>query len=547
MGNTLLTESCCKGDSGSGAPPITIGVMLRQSADRWPDSLALREVDASGAFGRIWTYRALLHDAERLGRALASRHSPGARVAVYANNRPEWVLLELGCALAGLVLVTVNPASIAPELRFILEQSGADAVYYAESFRGNPLGEIARTVSQDLGLGATPLSDHEALFAGAQDGKLPEPGPYDAAQIQYTSGTTGQPKGALLHHHGLVRNALDTMRGGDVGPGAVFVICTPLFHTTGCAIQVLGGLGLGATILLPPAFDPVLTSRLIEQEQLAYALFVPTMLLAVIEAAKREGRDGGSIRRIMAGGSMVSPDLWRKAFEAFGAPVQIVYGQTESSPVITFCSVDDAPGDMIGTVGRPAPDTEVSIRDPLTNQVVPVGVQGEICSRGYHVMLGYYDNPQATAATIDVDGWLHTGDLGTMGDRGFVRITGRVKEMIIRGAENLFPVEIENAMLEHEAIAEVAVVGIPDDRWGEVVACFMRGTGTASPPCDVELKAFVRERLSPQKTPQHWVWVDQWPLTASGKIQKFKLREAFRAGEFGGEPALVNTAHPISR
>ncbi|HEY5723839.1 MAG TPA: AMP-binding protein [Allosphingosinicella sp.] len=527
----LPTLSRCSGDPGPGVPPMTIGEMFRESVERWPDVVALREVDPDGALARSWTYRELLRESERVGRALASRHAPGARVAVYANNVPEWVFLELGSAMAGLVLVTVNPAFILPELRYVLRQSAAEAVYFVESFRGNPLGEIARMAAEELGIRAVPLSDHQALFAGEHDGMLREPAPNDAAQIQYTSGTTGQPKGALLHHYGLARNALDTLRIGGVRPGTAFALCTPLFHTTGCAVQVLGGLGMGATILLPPAFDPALTARLIDREKLGFALFVPTMMIAVMEAARRDGHDLGSVRRIMAGGSMVAPEIWRNALDAFGARVQIVYGQTECSPVITLCAAEDSPEDMTDSVGRPISAVEVSIRDTNTNQAVPVGVHGEICCRGYLLMLGYHENPKATAATIDSEGWLHTGDLGTMDSRGFVRVTGRVKEMIIRGGENLFPVEIENAMLEHEAIAEAAVVGIPDEKWGELVACFMRGKNSTRPE-ECDLKAFVRERLSPQKTPQHWIWVDQWPLTASGKIQKFKLRESFVAGEY---------------
>ena len=493
--------------------------------------MALREVGADGVFRRSWTYAELYADCERLGRALASRHPPGARVAIYANNVPEWVLLEFGAALAGLVLVTVNPASIAPELRYILEQSQAEAVYYAEEFRGNPLGDIARATAAGLGIPAIAIADHEALFDGEARGELRDVSPHDPAQIQYTSGTTGRPKGALLHHHGLVRNGIDLLLDGGVGPGAVFVLCTPLFHTTACALQVLGGFALGATILIPPAFDPELTATLIDREKVGFGLFVPTMLLTVIEAAQRSGQDLSSVKRIMAGGAMVAPQLWRDAERAFGARVQIAYGQTECSPVITRVAFDDAVEDMMETVGRAAPGTEVSIRDPRTNQAVPFGEQGEICCRGYQLMLGYYRNPEATAATIDGEGWLHTGDLGTMDERGFVRITGRVKEMIIRGAENLFPVEIENAILEHPAIAEVAVVGVPHDTLGEEVACFMRVADDTERPGDAELKTFVRERLSAQKTPSHWRWVEAWPMTASGKIQKFKLREAFAAEE----------------
>ncbi|MGH6729990.1 MAG: AMP-binding enzyme, partial [Sphingomicrobium sp.] len=206
-------------------------------------------------------------------------------------------------------------------------------------------------------------------------------------------------------------------------------------------------------------------------------------------------------------------------------------GQTETSPVITHAWRDDIEPDLSGTIGQPLPHMDVAILAMADKSVCPVGVQGEICCRGYHVMAGYNDNPEATAAAIDGDGWLHTGDLGTMDSRGYLKITGRVKDMIIRGGENLFPAEIENAMLEHEAVLEAAVVGIPDAKWGELVACFMRPRGTEKPE-PAALKAFIRERLSPQKTPAFWIWVDQWPMTGSGKIQKFALRDAFVRGDY---------------
>ncbi|MEM9263050.1 MAG: AMP-binding protein, partial [Pseudomonadota bacterium] len=213
-----------------------------------------------------------------------------------------------------------------------------------------------------------------------------------------------------------------------------------------------------------------------------------------------------------------------------GAPVQIVYGQTEASPVITQAWYTDNLADLTETIGQPVPYTDVAILKPNSQDVVGCDEIGEICCRGYLVMTGYNDNPEATASAIDKEGWLRTGDLGRMDQRGYVTITGRVKEMIIRGGENLFPAEIENALLEHDAISEIAVVGIPDDKWGEQVACFMKAAEGAALPSAQDLKTFVRERLSPQKTPLYWSWVEEWPLTGSGKIQKFKLREAFEAG-----------------
>jgi len=527
-----LKESYFPAQGDQDIAPLTIGEMLRQSVAREPDQVALKELTYEGDIARVWTYAELLSDVERLARALASRHAEGARIAVYANNLPEWVLLELACGLAGVILVTVNPAYQKRELKYVLEQSSSEAIYYVSDFRGNPMQEIADAVCDEIPgiVHRILLTDHDALYMGEHSGEFRDPKPSDAVQIQYTSGTTGFPKGALLHHNGLVRNGIDTMTRAGVRQGDTFIHNMPLFHTTGCAILVLGGLGTGGTMLLAPMFDPTAIATVIERERTNFVLGVPTMLVALIEEVRKSGRDVSSTQRMMSGGSMVAPQLCRDAKEVFGAPIQIVYGQTESSPVLTQAWYEDTLEDLTQTVGQPSAHTEISIRDPHSNAIMPIGEQGEICARAYSVMLGYNDNPEATAAAIDSEGWLHTGDLGRMDSRGYVRVTGRVKEMIIRGGENIFPAEIENVMLEHPAIEEVAVVGIPDDKWGEQVACFIRSSAEQPLPA-VDLKSFVRERLSAQKTPAFWIEIAEWPLTGSGKIQKFKLTEAFEAGE----------------
>lgn len=528
-----LTHSHFKAEGGAEPAPMTIGSMLRAAVAAAPDRPALKELTYEGEISRSWSYAELLGDAERLGRALASRHKEGARVAVYANNVSEWVLLELACGLAGVILVTVNPAYQKRELKFVLEQSRSEAIYYVADFRGNPMQEIADAVCNEIPAISHRilLTDHEALFAGENEGELRNPQPRDPVQIQYTSGTTGFPKGALLHHHGLTRNGIDAMNRGGVGAGDALIHSMPLFHTTGCAILVLGGLGVGATMLLAPAFDPQMINAVVECEKTKFILGVPTMLTALIEDVRRTGRDVSSVQRIMSGGSMVAPQLCKEAQEVFGAPIQIVYGQTETSPVLTQAWYDDTLEDLTQTIGQPMPHTEISIQDPKTGAILPVGQQGEICARAYSVMLGYNDNEEATRAAIDDKNWLHTGDLGRMDARGYLTITGRVKEMIIRGGENLFPAEIENAMLEHPAIEEVAVTGIPDEKWGELVACFFR-CNSEETPSPAELKQFIRERLSPQKTPAHWIAINEWPLTGSGKIQKFKLSDGFVDGQY---------------
>jgi len=533
MYNVSLTESYFPAKAEAPIEAVTIGDMLRGQAAINDDQLALQELTYDGDIARKWTYAELLEDCEKLARALASRHQKGARIAVYANNIPEWVLLEFACGLAGVTLVTVNPAYQKRELKFVLEQSRAEAIYYTEEFRGNPMKAIADAACEGLSAirHRIVMTDHDALYDGHDRGVLSSSDPGDVAQIQYTSGTTGFPKGALLHHHGLVQNGVDTMTRAGVRAGDCFIHNMPLFHTTGCAILVLGGFGVGATMLLAPMFDPEMIVRVIERERTRFVLGVPTMIVALIDEVRKSQRDVSSVERMMSGGAMVAPELVRNAEAVFGSMIQIVYGQTETSPVITQTWREDSLEDLSETIGQPLPHVEVSIRDPQSNDVIPVSQQGEICTRGYLVMTGYNDNPDATVAAIDSDGWLHTGDLGRMDERGYVKITGRVKEMIIRGGENLFPAEIENAMLEHEKIAEIAVVGVPDEKWGEQVACFLRVTGEERPDA-ANLKAFIRERLSPQKTPAFWIYVDEWPLTGSGKIQKFKLREAFERGEY---------------
>lgn len=535
MYNVNLTESYFPAQDGPDLPPMTVGQMLRESVAKCPDRMALQELTMAGDLARSWTYAELLADSERLGRAMASRHPEGARIAVYAHNLPEWVLLEMACGLAGLTLVTVNPAFQPRELEFVMKQSGAEAIYYVEEHRGNPMKEIMTGVCDQLpGVKHRILmTDHAAMFDGENEGKLRDPKPNDPVQIQYTSGTTGFPKGALLHHNGLVRNAIDAMERGGMEAGDKIVHHMPLFHTTGCAVMVLGVLSSVSTMLLAPVFDPVMIVKVISRERVRSVVGVATMIVAMISVVEQTGADVSCVERVMSGGAMVPPELCRRSMKVLGAPIQIIYGQTECSPVVTSAWFNDTLEDQTETIGQPLPRVEVAILDPQTNAVMPIDKQGEICVRGYLVMTGYNDNPEATAAAIDKDGWLHTGDLGSMDSRGYVKITGRVKEMIIRGGENLFPAEIENALLEHPAIEEIAVVGVPHDTLGEQVVCFMR-CGGGDKPGDNALKAFVRERISPQKTPAQWYWVEEWPLTGSGKIQKFKLRDMYVDGAFGG-------------
>ena len=513
----------------------TVGGVLRERAAIDPQAPALVEADMAGDLKRSWTYGELLADAERLARALASRYRPGERIAVWAPNIPEWVILEYAAGLAGLVLVTANPAYRPRELQYVLEQSRSAGLFMVGEYRGNPMARIAAEVALSVpGLReVVDLEDAAALYAGYDPRTvLPDVAPDDAVQIQYTSGTTGFPKGAVLHHRGLTNNARFGHSRYVVAAGETSLNFMPMFHTAGCGMATLGACQAGLRMILAKLFDPGRMLDIIEAERVDVSLGVPTMLVGLLEAQAARPRDLASLRLMGSGGSMVPPDLVRRIRETFQCQFQTVYGQTESSPLITQTQSDDALDDALNTVGQPMPHTEVAIRDPRTDAVVPVGAVGEICTRGYAVMLEYNDNPDATAKALDADGWLRTGDLGVLDARGYLRITGRVKEMIIRGGENLFPAEIENVLLEHPDVAEVAVVGAPDERWGEIVLGFVR---LAPGACldKAALIAHCRAHISPQKTPAHWIAVEAWPLTGSGKIQKFVLRDRFVAGEFG--------------
>lgn len=530
-----LTQSYCPAQTDQSLIDSTVGSVLREAAARTPDAPALHEVDGDGLLARHWTYAELLADSERLAHALLTRYQPGERVAVWAPNVPEWVIAEFAFGLAGLVLVTVNPGYQPRELKYVLEQSRAVGLFLIKEYRGNPMAKIAAEVVADIPAvrEVIDMDDHAALFREAGPlGPLPTVLPRDEVQIQYTSGTTGFPKGVVLHHHGITNNACHGFARMGIKPGEATMILMPLFHTAGCGIAILGGTQVSSRMLLVRQFDPLKANALIESERVTAMTGVPTMLIAMLEADKAVPCDFSSVRLAASGGSMVPPELIRQVTERMQCGFSTVYGQTETSPLLTVTRPEDPFDDVLHTVGQAVPQTEMSIRDPATNQVVPVDTVGEICARAYSLMLGYNDDPEATAKTIDAEGWLHTGDLGTMDNRGFVRVTGRVKEMIIRGGENLFPAEIENVLLEHPHVAEVAVVGVPDKKFGEEVAAFVRVAEGASLDPGA-LIAHCRANIAAQKTPRHWIEVSEWPLTGSGKIQKFALRDQWIANTSG--------------
>ena len=317
----------------------------------------------------------------------------------------------------------------------------------------------------------------------------------------------------------------------EVRDGDAWLNPMPLFHTGGCVLGALGAVWARATHIPVLVFDPALVLELIETERVGVMGGVPTMLIAMMEHPDLAARDLSSLRSVLSGGSTVPADLVRRIEATLGLRFGIVYGQTEASPVITQTRLDDTPGDKAETIGQPQPQQEVKVVSPEDGAVVPPGRIGEIHCRGYNVMLGYFENPEATAETIDADGWLHTGDLATMDERGYLRIEGRLKDMVIRGGENLYPREIEELLFTHPAVAEVAVLGVPDERWGEELAAVVRPAPGHDAVTEQELRSFVRERLAPQKAPKRWAFLDELPLTPSGKIQKYVLRERFVKGE----------------
>ena len=528
-----LTESYWPAQDDIPLIETSSGDALRAAAASRPDHLALIEGHPDPARRRRWTYAELLRDAEATARALLSRFKPGEHVAVWGGNSPEWIIVQYGLALAGLVLVTVNPAYRAAELGYVLKQSRARGVFHDREYRGLDMAAAVQEAlaGEHLELDTVVVLDDLATFIRAHDrgAKLPAVDPRQPCMIQYTSGTTGRPKGALLNHYSITNNSRIMALVKALDQDTVNLAVAPLFHTAGCVGNVLGMAQIGATLVLPAAFEPELMLDLIEQERITYGFGVPTMLIALLAAQAKRPRDVSSLRSMFSGATIVPMEVVRQVEEVFGVSLIIGYGQTETSPAITHTRPHDAPIDKSETIGQPIPQVEVKIIDPATGATLPIDQPGELCTRGFLVMMGYYDMPEATAATIDADGWLHTGDLCSMDARGFCRVTGRLKDMIIRGGENIYPREVEEVLYTHPAVAEVAVVGLPDAYWGEVVGAVVtfKAGQTASGEA---LREYVAARIARLKVPSQWFALDAIPATASGKLQKFRLVEMFRAG-----------------
>jgi fatty-acyl-CoA synthase len=516
----------------------TIGQMMDRVAAGHPDRLALVFAAPEGV-AQTWTYRQIVADSERAAKALLARFRPGENIAVWSPNCAEWVLLQHAAARAGIRLVTINPSYLEREVTYVLRQSRSVGVFYASSFRGNDLGAIVAGIAPTLpDIRHTFSLDDWDAFADSADPSvdLPSPAPEDAAMIQYTSGTTGAPKGVLLSHYGMVNGARFVAERADLELGAISVNSMPLFHIGGCGTMELGTFSRAGTYVLAPGFDAGHVLRLIEAYHGTVALAVPTMLISLLNHPDRSKRDLTSLHTMMSGGATVPAELVRRVKKTFGCLFSITFGQTETSGPATQTSVHDDETDQAETIGRALPGMEIKIADPLTSEPLPCDKQGEILMRGPLVMLGYFDQPDATAMAIDDEGWLHSGDLGTMDDRGFIRITGRSKDMIIRGGEKIYPREVEDVIFQHNAVCDVAVIGVPDPTWGERVTAAIRLEPGEDRPTSSDLTRYCQRRLARFKVPAEWFFMESFPQTPSGKIQKFVLRDRIEKEDLQPEP-----------
>jgi fatty-acyl-CoA synthase len=526
--------------------PLSIGDLLRKMAAEAPRRKALLLLkDRDTGEQRSWDYAELLNVAEATARRLLEKFEPGEHVTLWSPNRPEWLFVQFGAALAGVVLVAVSPACTARELSYVLQQSNSAGIVYSRQMGAKEYGALLESVRPQCPALRETLALEDWLDLGAardlgvaptQAVPLPTVQPEQAAMIQYTSGTTGKPKAAMLSHYSLVNTAKTVDSAFEMERGSIWMNTVPLYSTSGCVFTTLAALWNRGTQLLLPRFDPELVFRGVEEEHANWIPLVPTMAVAVLDHPSRPSRNFSSVKVVVTGGSPVSPDLVKRVERDLGVDFVMVFGQTETSGAVCLSKRKDSLEHRTSTIGYPLGGVELRITDPDTNKTRSIGEIGEICIRGSPAMLGYYNMPEATAAAIDADGWLHTGDLGTLRPDGYPQITGRLKDMIIRGASNIYPRELEDILNEHPSIAESAVFGIPEPKYGEFVVAAIRLRKGATLDQDA-VTAYLSERIARYKLPAHVWFVDAFPLTPSGKIQKFILRDEFLARAPGVAPA----------
>jgi fatty-acyl-CoA synthase len=506
---------------------ITIGEQLRRTADRVGDSLAV--VSCHQAQRLTWAQLDTI--ADRVARGLWSIGvRKGDRVGLWSSNCGEWVMLQMGCARAGAILVNINPAYRCHELRFTLRKSGMKAIFlwHADARADYAALLEEATCGQSLELQHSIYFDsprwEELLHA---PGEIPSDlEPHDVSNIQYTSGTTGTPKGVMLTHHNQVNNGLLLARGMRYTEKDRICIPVPLYHCFGCVIGNMSALLSGAALVFPNwTFDARATLCAVQAEKCTSLYGVPTMFIAELAVPDFSSFDLSTLRTGMMAGAPCPVEIMKRVCGEMHCPQIIIgYGQTESTPVVTMSELDDPLELRVSTVGKALPCTEMKIVSMTEGTTLPQGERGEVCARGYMVMKGYDDEPEATARAIDAEGWLHTGDLGVMRPDGYIHLTGRSKDMIIRGGENIYPREIEEFLYTHPKVAEVQVIGLPVEYLGEVVLAWirLRPGETAS---DAEIRDFCQGKIAHFKVPEHIRFVDVFPTTVTGKVQKFKIRE----------------------
>jgi fatty-acyl-CoA synthase len=522
---------------------LTVGALLDEAAEQWPDQEAVvfSAYEDIGIAAR-WTYAEFQARARRVARALiASGIEPGERFGIWATNVPEWLELQFGAAYAGAVVVPLNPLYRASEVEFVLAKSGATACFVLPENRGASLWEMTLEASTELdhvrllvplgeAPGVTSWQEWLALGDGVDEDVLERRRAAvraeDTSQIQFTSGTTGFPKGAELSHGGIVNDARLFAHRANLPQHGRHSNPMPYFHCGGCVMSTLGSVATGSAQMPAVSFDPARIARTIEEERCTSVSMVPTMMIGLEEQVAKDGRDISSLEVVVTGGSPVPPEVMRRWIERYGVGINNTYGMTECSPVICATLLGDPEDLQTTTVGPALPHVEVDVVEPGGTEPLPIGVEGELRSRSAMVMKGYWGNPEATAEAIGADGFMRSGDLAKMDENGYVSITGRAKEMIIRGGENIYPAEIENAIRELDAVADVAVIGVPDERYGEVCAAYLRLAEGASLSHD-QLREQMTGRVARYKIPAHTRVVEELPLTPSGKVQKFKLRELF--------------------
>ncbi|MFC0316459.1 AMP-binding protein [Gordonia phosphorivorans] len=531
--------SYAKGEDTPALLEDTIGVTLAKTAAAHPDSVALIDAAANEGAGRQWTYREFHAQVRALAAGLRRLGlTPGDRLALWAPNRWEWVMTQFAAAEAGVVLVVLNPSYRRHEVAYALNQSGASVVFSATAFRDSAYAQMLEDVRAEVPdlrsviLFESPAFDDllvaptgaelEQLAAVAATLRAEDP-----INIQYTSGTTGNPKGVTLSHRNIGNNGY--LVGELLEYTEADSICTPVpyYHCFGMVMANLAATSHGATMVIPaPAFDAAATLAAVEKYRCTSLYGVPTMFIAEL-ALLDSGRefDLSSLRTgIMAGSTCPESVMRRVLDEMHMSQVSICYGMTETSPVSTQTRMDDPLELRVGTVGRVGPHLEIQVVDPATGEQVPRGEAGELCTRGYSVMLGYRNDPVKTAEAITEDGWMRTGDLAVMGEDGYVRITGRIKDLVIRGGENIYPREVEEFLYTHPDIVDAQVIGVPDEKYGEELMVWVQLREGAEPMTAESLREFAAGAISRHKIPKYVHVVESFPMTVTGKVRKVEMR-----------------------